>query len=374
MQFEQRYGPAIADGSLTLTFRRWMRSQVVAGPALPHGGGDRSRWRPSTWSRPTPSPTPTPRRPGTRRRRRWWPTCAGRPTRPLYRVRVPRRGRARSTRRAGRRRRAERRPTWPTSTGGSSGSTGPAPDGPWTMAVLRGHRRAAGGAGAGSGGVVRAGDAAVQARRAQAEGARAHPQPADRVPALAPRRGLPPPHRADPRSNPSRAEHARWGTIAFRLRTEWWELGLSVGGVRIDVFTIFPDLVDRFCTESLLGRARAAGLPRPALPRPARPHHRRPPHRRRRPLRRRRRHGAAARAGLRRRRGRRPAPAPVPPRPGRPPLRPAAGPRAGRRRRLQPAVRPLRGRRRPGRHATSSTASCRSATTCSAAARWPPAW
>jgi tRNA (guanine37-N1)-methyltransferase len=30
--------------------------------------------------------------------------------------------------------------------------------------------------------------------------------------------------------------------------------------VRIDVFTIFPDLVDRFCTESLLGRARAAGL------------------------------------------------------------------------------------------------------------------
>jgi tRNA (guanine37-N1)-methyltransferase len=29
--------------------------------------------------------------------------------------------------------------------------------------------------------------------------------------------------------------------------------------VRIDVFTIFPDLVDRFCTESLLGRARAAG-------------------------------------------------------------------------------------------------------------------
>ena len=31
MQFEQRYGPAIADGSLTLTFRRWVRSQVVAG-------------------------------------------------------------------------------------------------------------------------------------------------------------------------------------------------------------------------------------------------------------------------------------------------------------------------------------------------------
>jgi tRNA (guanine37-N1)-methyltransferase len=29
--------------------------------------------------------------------------------------------------------------------------------------------------------------------------------------------------------------------------------------VRIDVFTIFPDLVDRFCAESLLGKARAAG-------------------------------------------------------------------------------------------------------------------
>jgi tRNA (guanine37-N1)-methyltransferase len=30
--------------------------------------------------------------------------------------------------------------------------------------------------------------------------------------------------------------------------------------VRIDVFTIFPELVDRFCRESLLGRARDAGL------------------------------------------------------------------------------------------------------------------
>jgi len=30
--------------------------------------------------------------------------------------------------------------------------------------------------------------------------------------------------------------------------------------VRIDVFTIFPDLVDHFCRESLLGKARAAGL------------------------------------------------------------------------------------------------------------------
>jgi tRNA (guanine37-N1)-methyltransferase len=29
--------------------------------------------------------------------------------------------------------------------------------------------------------------------------------------------------------------------------------------MRIDVFTIFPDLVDRFCQESLMGRARATG-------------------------------------------------------------------------------------------------------------------
>jgi hypothetical protein len=31
VQFQQRYGPAIADGSLTLTFRRWTRPQVIAG-------------------------------------------------------------------------------------------------------------------------------------------------------------------------------------------------------------------------------------------------------------------------------------------------------------------------------------------------------
>jgi hypothetical protein len=31
VQFEQRYGPAIADGSLTVTFRRWVRPQVIAG-------------------------------------------------------------------------------------------------------------------------------------------------------------------------------------------------------------------------------------------------------------------------------------------------------------------------------------------------------
>jgi tRNA (guanine37-N1)-methyltransferase len=30
--------------------------------------------------------------------------------------------------------------------------------------------------------------------------------------------------------------------------------------MRVDVFTVFPDLVDRFCSESLLGKARRRGL------------------------------------------------------------------------------------------------------------------
>ena len=30
--------------------------------------------------------------------------------------------------------------------------------------------------------------------------------------------------------------------------------------MRIDVFTIFPGLVDAFCAESLLGKCRASGL------------------------------------------------------------------------------------------------------------------
>ena len=29
--------------------------------------------------------------------------------------------------------------------------------------------------------------------------------------------------------------------------------------MRVDVFTVFPDLVDRFCAESLLGKARDKG-------------------------------------------------------------------------------------------------------------------
>jgi hypothetical protein len=31
MQFEQRYAPGIADGSINLTFRRWKRPQTIAG-------------------------------------------------------------------------------------------------------------------------------------------------------------------------------------------------------------------------------------------------------------------------------------------------------------------------------------------------------
>ena len=34
----------------------------------------------------------------------------------------------------------------------------------------------------------------------------------------------------------------------------------SAPGLRIDVFSLFPQLVDDFCSESLLGKARAAGL------------------------------------------------------------------------------------------------------------------
>ena len=71
--------------------------------------------------------------------------------------------------------------------------------------------------------------------------------------------------------------------------------------MRIDVFSIFPDVVD----DVLLGqpaRQGPGGRPaRPAHPRSSRPHHRRPPHGRRLPVRRRRRDADAARAGVRRR-------------------------------------------------------------------------
>ena len=87
-------------------------------------------------------------------------------------------------------------------------------------------------------------------------------------------------------------------------------VGLTSGGaaVRIDVFTIFPALVDGVLPGEPARQGPRRRAARPALPRPARAHHRRAPHGRRHALRRRRRHGDAARADLRQRRGRRPAP------------------------------------------------------------------
>ena len=73
--------------------------------------------------------------------------------------------------------------------------------------------------------------------------------------------------------------------------------------VRIDVFTIFPDLVDHYAAGSVLGRARRERRPRPAGPRRAVGGGGPAPVGRRRPVRRRRRDGADAGAGLRRGRG-----------------------------------------------------------------------
>ena len=99
--------------------------------------------------------------------------------------------------------------------------------------------------------------------------------------------------------------------------------------MRIDVFTIFPGMVDDFAGQSLLGRAPAAG----ALD--VRVHDLRScatdPHRSvdDAPF------GGGAgmvlmpEPRLRRRRGRRPAPPAAPPQPGRPALRPGRRPRAG---------------------------------------------
>ena len=75
--------------------------------------------------------------------------------------------------------------------------------------------------------------------------------------------------------------------------------------MRIDVYTIFPELIDRYAAESILGRARASRRRGPARARPARARERRSPHGRRHALRRRRGHGARARPDLRRRRVRR---------------------------------------------------------------------
>jgi tRNA (guanine37-N1)-methyltransferase len=40
----------------------------------------------------------------------------------------------------------------------------------------------------------------------------------------------------------------------------WNSIALGLHAVRVDVFTIFPNLVDDFCRESLLGKSRVAGL------------------------------------------------------------------------------------------------------------------
>ena len=143
--------------------------------------------------------------------------------------------------------------------------------------------------------------------------------------------------------------------------------------VRIDVFTIFPDLVDGFCRQSLLGRAREAGLL------DLRCHdlrdHTTDVHRTvdDTPF------GGGAGMVLRPepvfavRRGGRSAPPAVPPRARGAALRPGHGPRPGRGRRVQPAVRAATRASTTGSGSTWSTASCRSATTCWPAARWRPA-
>ena len=168
--------------------------------------------------------------------------------------------------------------------------------------------------------------------------------------------------------------------LRFVVRTSrrcgWWStcpeglLGLS--RVRIDVFTIFPDLVEHLLRRPACSAgAGSEGLARPPGPRPARRRRRPAPLGRRRALRRRRGHGAHApsRSSRRSRRS-------TPPRPIVPPLL-LLGPgrRAGSTRR-SPGSWPARGGSRccaaatrgstSGSPTTWSTASCRSATTCSA--------
>ena len=123
--------------------------------------------------------------------------------------------------------------------------------------------------------------------------------------------------------------------------------------MRIDVFTIFPDMVEGFAGQSLLGKARESGRARRAGARPPRRHHRSAPHRRRRAR-------SAAAPGwccmpepmfAAVERGR-PAPAAALPRArraaGSTRPAPASWPRSDG---LQPPVRPLRGRRRAGARA-----------------------
>ncbi len=90
-----------------------------------------------------------------------------------------------------------------------------------------------------------------------------------------------------------------------------------IADVRVDVFTIFPGLLDAVGSESLVGRARRVRPAGSEDPRSALGGHRSTAVGRRRALRRRSGDGARARAGLRCRGGGAAAPAPVPARSGR---------------------------------------------------------
>ena len=82
-------------------------------------------------------------------------------------------------------------PTARRSSGASTGSTGRARHGPWTRAVLESIAARPATRAADLAEQLRARDAAVQDRRAQAQEPRAHREPRGRLPALPPRRGVP---------------------------------------------------------------------------------------------------------------------------------------------------------------------------------------
>jgi hypothetical protein len=187
--FTKRFWPGIADGSVTVTFRRWKRRQVVAGgryrtpagivevesvdivderaitDADAHRSGFTGVAELVGELRSTPDP-------------------------PLYRIvfrlvdepdpRDVLAGDASLTSEdvAAIGRRLER-------------IDRAAAGGAWTRAVLEAIARKSGVARSGSGGVVRPGDGAVQARRPQAEEPRADDQPASRLPVVAAGRRVP---------------------------------------------------------------------------------------------------------------------------------------------------------------------------------------
>ena len=142
--------------------------------------------------------------------------------------------------------------------------------------------------------------------------------------------------------------------------------------MRIDVFTIFPDMVADFAGAEPARQGPGSGHARPAGARPAGRDHRL------RTARSTTRRSAAAPGMVL-------MPEPVfaaveavdpprpllLPRPGRPPPRPGVAARAGRAATASPCCAAATRASTSGCASTSSTASCRSATTCSAAARWP---